>query len=351
MLPPPDTLTRRWKRLKKRCSFSSGDSKLVRSKSFTEQEVLPASNDKEHKPDERDKYHTVGTRDGSKFQGFREKIAQWNSDLKKRRSTENLSLHHCVAHQVNVERDGDENSFFVTASPQQGQVKNAVVVSSGNSSKTSIRHGSIQPWSPSPSPPISDISSDGTPDHRRSDFYGCQPALFQDQDSGYDGFCPEQSIYSTTSSDSSSVISSEADISMPAIPTLYGRALARPRPSPIYEKDGGSRDSTVYSYRASSPRSRIAQATVISLVRSQASNGDVSVPPPLPPRPSLMPECISLPPINIPKPASGIIRQGAISLPRRRTESQEKNRNRGASREDNSPKDSKEMTADQNIKV
>jgi hypothetical protein len=64
-----------------------------------------------------------------------------------------------------------------------------------------------------------------------------------------------------------------------------------------------------------------------------------------------MPECISLPPINIPKPASGIIRQGAISLPRRRTESQEKNRNRGASREDNSPKDSKEMTADQNIKV
>jgi hypothetical protein len=42
MMPPGDTLARRWRRLKKRCSFSStGDNnKLVRSKSFTEQAGL-----------------------------------------------------------------------------------------------------------------------------------------------------------------------------------------------------------------------------------------------------------------------------------------------------------------------
>jgi hypothetical protein len=41
MMPPGDTLARRWRRLKKRCSFSTGDNnKLVRSKSFTEQAGL-----------------------------------------------------------------------------------------------------------------------------------------------------------------------------------------------------------------------------------------------------------------------------------------------------------------------
>ena len=327
MLPPPDSLARRWRRLKKHCSFSSGDNRLVRSKSFTEQETLPGSRDTEQ--EDREKYHTVGTRDGTKFQGIREKIAQWNSDLKKRRSTENLAHHHFPAVQDSVDKDSDESSQFVTALPQQGQVKNAVVVSYGTSSKAGNRDGSVPLWSPSPSPPISDISSDSHTDNRRGNFYGRQPALFQDQDSGYDGFCPEQSIYSTTSSDSSSVIS-EADNSLPAFPALYGRGLARPRPTPIYEKDGGSRDSSLCSNKTSSPRSRIAQATVVNLVRSHTSGHDASVPPPLPPRPSPHSSPASLPPLCNPKPALGIIRQGAVSLPRRRPEFHERLRAHGA---------------------
>jgi hypothetical protein len=295
----------------------------VRSKSFTEQDVLPTSSDKEHTQEDREKYHTVGTRDGSKFQGFREKLVQWNSDLKKRMSTENLSLQCAVAGNNFKVKDGDENSMFVTAVPQQGQVKSAVVVSYHTSSSSRSRQESLPPWSsPSPSPPISDISNDSTPDHRRSDSYRLHPALFQDQDSGYDGYCPEQSIYSTTSSDSSSVISSEADISLPVPSTLHRRALTRPRPAPIYEKDGGSRDPSLCRYRAAPLQSRIAQATVINLVKSQAS-GDTSVPPPLPPRPSSHSTSMSLPPLHNPKPSSAMIRQGAISLPRKRPDSQD----------------------------
>ena len=350
MLPPPDSLARRWRRLKKHCSFSSGDKRLVRSKSFTEQETQETSRDTEQ--EDRDKYHTVGTRDGTKFQGIREKIAQWNSDLKKRRSTENLAHHHHVTdgHRP-FDKDGVEKSLFVTALPQQGQVKSAVVVSYNSGLKPNCRQESTPPWSsPSPSPPISDLSSDSTPDHRRRNYFRPNPALFQDQDSGYDGFCPEQSIYSTTSSDSSSVIS-EADNSLPAFPALYGRGLARPRPTPIYEKDGGSRDSSLCSYKTSSPRSRIAQATVVNLVRSHASGHDASVPPPLPPRPSPHSSPASLPPLCNPKPASSTIRQGAVSLPRRRTEFQERFRSKGSAKVENSPENSKEVTADQNSKV
>ena len=63
---------------------------------------------------------------------------------------------------------------------------------------------------------------------------------FQDQDSGYDGFCPEKSLYSTTSSDTSSVLSSSDPEPPAASPhqaePVYTRPRPRPRPSPIYEK-------------------------------------------------------------------------------------------------------------------
>jgi hypothetical protein len=341
MLPEGDSLARRWRRLKKHCSFSSGDKKLVRSKSFIEQETLANSSN-----EDRDKYHTVATRDATKFQGIRDKIAQWNSDLKKRRSSENLASHYFQS-SLSAEKESDETSQFVTALPQQGQVKNAVVVNYGTIAKGGNRDGSLPPWSPSPSPPISDISSDSNPDHRRSDYFGNQSsALFQDQDSGYDGFCPEQSIYSTTSSsDSSSVISSEAEQqSLAVFPSLYGRAaLARPRPAPIYEKDGG-RD---YTYRTLSPR--IAQATVVNLVRG---GEDASLPPPLPPRPSHQPTPpISLPPPTIPKPESRTIRQGAVSLPRRRTEFQERFRSKGTTKGESLQEDSNGKRSELNDKV
>ncbi len=282
-----------------------------------EQEILPAATSDDNK----DKYHTVGTRDGTKFQGIRDKIVQWNSDLKKRMSTENLA----AAAQHSRDTEAEDSSMFVTATPQQhGQVKSAVVVVANNS-----RQDSLSPWSTnssSPSPPVSDSDS-STPDHRRSESsYRPHPAIFQDQDSGYDGYCPEQSIYSTASSDSSSVIS-EADTSLPLFSSLYGRSLARPRPSPIYEKDG--RDESLCKFGTTSPRSRIAQATVINLVRSQVAGGgggDASLPPPLPPRPSSRTALTSLPPLHNPKPALGIIRQGAVSLPRRRPEVQERAR-------------------------
>ena len=38
-MSPPVALTKRWKKIKKRCSFSSSD-RLVRSKSFTEQDTI-----------------------------------------------------------------------------------------------------------------------------------------------------------------------------------------------------------------------------------------------------------------------------------------------------------------------
>ena len=41
MSPPSTGLAKRWKKIKKRCSFSSSD-KLVRSKSFTEQVNITA---------------------------------------------------------------------------------------------------------------------------------------------------------------------------------------------------------------------------------------------------------------------------------------------------------------------
>ena len=90
MPPPVTTLTRQWKKIKKRCSFSSSD-RLVRSKSFTEE--LPANHlepdepvEQEEQDVEGNKYLTVGAREAGRFQGLRTKIVQWNSELKKRRS-------------------------------------------------------------------------------------------------------------------------------------------------------------------------------------------------------------------------------------------------------------------------
>ena len=45
-MSPPVALTKRWKKIKKRCSFSSSD-RLVRSKSFTEQDVDNGEKDEE----------------------------------------------------------------------------------------------------------------------------------------------------------------------------------------------------------------------------------------------------------------------------------------------------------------
>lgn len=240
-MAPPVALAKRWKKIKKRCSFSSSD-RLVRSKSFTEHDTSESHEAPviiDHVPGQyADKYLTVGSRDATRFQGLRDKIAQWNTDLKKRRSTENLSsgvVRPCQERSRGG-GGGEHGSMFVVASPTSGvhPVKSAVISStvySTASLKTPTRKSSsrvhLSPWSsPSPSPP-SPSSDDLSSDNQRNDSYTSQHSLYQDQDSGYDGFCPEKSIYSTGSSDTSSVMSSEGHDSshVNIMESLYSRSV------------------------------------------------------------------------------------------------------------------------------
>ena len=74
-MSPPVALAKRWKKIKKRCSFSSSD-RLVRSKSFTEQDVTREEGGGEKRRTEQhseavmgaEKYLTVGARDVNRFQ-------------------------------------------------------------------------------------------------------------------------------------------------------------------------------------------------------------------------------------------------------------------------------------------
>ena len=357
IMSPPVALTKRWKKIKKRCSFSSSD-RLVRSKSFTEQDVSPGGKDEEeekhishggHTSSACDtKYLTVGSRDITRFQGLRDKIAQWNYDLKKRRSSDNLSVVH-ISNKLDHDVHESTPPMFVVASPTNGNfVKSAVVISSNNTnSLKSPRKGGDRRWcSPSPSPPspASDNSSDC---NQRNDSYTSNHSLYQDQDSGYDGFCPEKSIYSTGSSDTSSVMSSEGQDGANITNISYNRDLEiystrsrpRPRPSPIYEKHQD------YSgqYGTLSPRCQIAQATVVNLVNKTTHHPPPpppDVPPPLPPRPAShhrdgdhTGDQVNLPPhppLPRTKPKSKVIMSGAISLPRRRDQFREAARRRGS---------------------
>ena len=377
-MSPPVALAKRWKKIKKRCSFSSSD-RLVRSKSFTEQDTVARETEEpgrrrleehEEKVMGAEKYLTVGARDITRFQvrrklfnslfnsffpqililqGIREKIAQWNSDLKlRRRSTDNLSSLH-----ISEPRDHgrhheprdhhDDSGMFVVASPGTGgghcRVKSAVVISSTG---RGVTRGVTPPSSP-PSPGASDDFSD-----QRNDSYTSQHSLYQDQDSGYDGFCPEKSLYSTGSSDTSSVMSgdtggSSAGHDTPAVlgynntGDIYARTRPRPRPAPIYEKHG---DYGCGQYGTLAPRGRatIAQATVVNLVKAPPPP---DVPPPLPPRPltrgdtscvgdqSQVTQMPQVPPMAA-KPRSRVIMSGAISLPRRRDQFKEAARRRGS---------------------
>jgi len=221
-------------------------------------------------------------------------------------------------------------------------VKSAVVISSTTSYSTQSlkprpKPTSSSPWSsPSPSPPASDDCSEP---NQRSPY---PRSLYQDQDSGYDGFCPEKSIYSTGSSETSSVLSSDSpDTSYRE--DSYGRSPARPRPSAIYEKhseycsdlreppSSGYRDIREPPLSTGQARNRatISQATVVTL--SKTGRGDAT-PPPLPPRPPPLrdPSSTPVPPAPQPKPRSRTILQGAVSLPRKRGEFRSAARRRGS---------------------
>ena len=168
-------------------------------------------------------------------------------------------------------------------------------------------------------------------------------ALSQEQDSCYDGFCPEKSLYSTGSSDTSSVMSGASSgqetpsgvMSYTHTGDIYARTRPRPRPSPIYEKHGDYTVNGQYGTLAARGRATIAQATVVNLVKSPPPP---DVPPPLPPRPltirdppsgDMMSSTPHLPPMAA-KPRSRVIMSGAISLPRRRDQFKEAARRRGS---------------------
>ena len=287
--------------------------------------------------------------------------------------------------------------MFVIASPktQTATVKSAVVKSSNAEYCTPVMSKSFSkvstisnsrgqsPWSsPSPSPPVSDhLEGRRTSLHiessyhsqRNNDSYHSHGSLCQDQDRGYDGFCPEKSIYSTGSSDTSSVLSSEgsADISNSyrgdSSLEIYSRGrTSRPRPTPIYEKhedysdllrkDSGSHYGTVVSARA-----QIAQATVVNLVKSSTPKKNsgpmfIDEPPPLPPRPPAyrgkVDDTNSTTPPIIPnsKPKGKVIEQGAISLPRKRSEFQEHAKRRGSYHDNTMGEDTK-LVIEDNEKV
>ena len=497
MSPPTDTIARKWRKLKKRCSFSGSDraERLIRSKSFTEPEIIAGKKenggDNHYNGDfhennrlaetritsDKEKYLTVGSKDMPKFQGLRDRISQWNSELKKRRaSTENLSALQAAKIEAAAANSGgsslitftnsnnykitsEENSMFVMASPKQGYVKSAVVISSNAKESTTVidnnspimskstslnrfnhynnntnrqpvhrisprnstpvkssvkeinSKGSETPhqqhspladslaWSsPSPSPPVSEDSGEFHHHHNQrntsnsndstpspfSNSSSSQQMMFMDQDSGYDGFCPEKSIYSTGSSETSSLLSSDGhengmhhanQYPMSADYTFPRARTGRPRPSPIYEKHSeyGNRDMLRDSNTSSSsgvdtspmpsrnsgsmnhygtvntsPRAKIAQATVVNLVNKshnhprqysrQNQSPPCTPPPPLPPRPALHPVSPnSLPPIpsSLTKPIGRHnIQHGAVSLPRKKIEFAERVRRRGSYHDD-----------------
>ena len=402
-MSPPASLSARWRKIKKRCSFSSSD-RLVRSKSFSEEVSATEIEPGEVEQDEQEmegKYLTVGAREAGRFQGLRTKIVQWNSELKKRRSSENLSER--TGREVDRVKKGDDHMFVVASPSNSGFVKSALVISSSTTSYStqSLKprpkpRPNTSPWSrtrtsgggnpvehqwsstkgpksagkkvenvwspsrgpkvrehvddhwssPSPSPPASDDFSD--PDtSQRTHSFACQRTLYQDQDSGYDGFCPEKSIYSTGSSETSSVLSSDGqeprDTSF-RDPETYGKSPARPRPSAIYEKHSDYcqelREPTPLHQstpQTRSGRATISQATVVTLSKTGLASGRYQdLPPPLPPRPPppreegslLVPTVV--PPVPQIKPRNRMIMQGAVSLPRKKTEFREQARRRGS---------------------
>jgi len=358
-MSPPSALAKRWRKIKKRCSSFSSSDKLVRSKSLTERDV---SNEEEDDEDDevtlQDKYLSVGPRDASRFQGLRHKIVQLkDSTLKKRRSTDNLTSwwqFHETSGGTGVRRsdsvkevvsDEPDKGGFIVANPQQGGRVKSAVISATNPYCTNARAPrapqekriSVDWSSPSPSPPASDHSAEFSPG-RKDTSYSSHLTFYQDQDSGYDGFCPEKSIYSTGSSDTGSVLSSEGSDKVgyhsKADYVIYGRTPGRPRPQPIYEKhEDYSKPATgaISHYGTVSPRAHIAQATVINLVKTTQPGQRDDGPPPLPPRPSsIKEEENQAPPPPKPKPRSKMITQTTTSLPRRRTDFREKGRRRGS---------------------
>jgi len=461
------TLARKWRKIKKRCSsFSSGDS-LSRSKSedrsivgvhhnnlsISQVECGMPGDDLRTQEDEGiaigEPNATLNT-DASKFRHLRDKLQQWNSDLKKRRNSQGDSIsqwwqwqgtqttgagggggtktsssqHHgsTTTLKANVVRtsslkerhndrheeiEDEDDDVFVTADPIRGQhhqVKSAIIsttnpyctsarvskrrfhnsrivtTSSAASVAVSTRWdasggsgGPVETSAPSPSSDSSDSSlvlsssASSTSSHSPNANNNSASAsiLSHDQDSGYDGYCPDKSITSigsssetssstegeshygntlTTSTPNNHQFQSSPNRQFASSAAIYGRigqlrgGGSRERPQSVYEKQFGPVQQCLLSSppmtQQRSQQVSIGQATVINLVNkssttSSPSDGS-SVPPPLPPRPNAMMggtsstaggradlnSSFSTPPKIEPKPQHHVIKHTSTSLPR-----------------------------------
>jgi len=296
--------------------------------------------------------------------------------------------------------EDEDDDVFVTADPIRGQhvtVKSAII-STTNPYCTSARvskrrfHNSriittasaasnrgwdggsgsgggtvqVEASAPSPSSDSSDSSlvlsssASSTSSHSPNANNGSASAsiLSHDQDSGYDGYCPDKSITSIGSSSetSSSTEESHYGNTLTSTPNhqftnsspnrqfassaaIYGRigqlrgGGSRERPQSVYEKKFGPVQQCLLSSppmtQQRSQQVSIGQATVINLVNnknSSSSPSDVSIPPPLPPRPAAMmggsarvdlnSSFSATPPKIEPKPQHHIIKHTSTSLPR-----------------------------------
>lgn len=392
-----NTLARKWKKIKKRCSSFSSSDGLHRSKSVSDRQDFEADDDDEgiDGTDKRDRYGSIGSNDASKFRNFRDKLNQWNAEMRRRRNSQGESVsqwwqwHGTTAanndrprsgivrtSSLKDARDGNpegSDDVFVTADhhPGKQQVKSAIIsttnpyCTTARVSKSRKHHRVSIDWdTPSPSPPASEeCSCDETAKHvtvSQSFNISTTSSLCHDQDSGYDGYCPDKSITSISSSENTSVASNEeshyGNTSHFKDYSIYGRlGTPRNRSGCVYEKTAfgpvqhvlnGSEPPPLPPPPPSSAlptvgpkpqqqisppvRSQISHATVVSLVRNHVSHSEPvrpplpkgfedPEPPPLPPRPPSHGLSSPAPPPlpdNLQKPS--VIKQTSTSLPRSR---------------------------------
>ena len=387
------SLARKWKKIRKRCSsFSSnGDNNasnaaLSRSLSInagdTNDDSLVAIGDLNvtiANP-------TSTEREMSTFSGLKTRLQQFTEKKRRRSSQErdsvsqwwqwqgakndsgnlttedNVTLRSCRSRKSVIrtsslkerkastnDQDPEDDDVFVRADPvnrgQRVHVKSAIISSTANPYCTTAR--------------VPKTSLTGKTSPNRNSTALLYPHRFSspvkngshpDQDSGYDGYCPDKSITSLGSSENASLMSSASSstsneeshygntmVGFASTAAIYGRISRQVRPQSVYEKQFGpvqhslsleSPSSSTGSTPppplppSSSSRSQISQATVVNLVTSRISGGIPEEPPPLPPRPasgSLSPDPKSTPPKLPPadlKPHS--ITQASTSLPRSR---------------------------------
>ncbi len=285
------SLARQWRRLKKRCSsFSSSDaaSGLVRCKSMAERlaDQTRADHDEEafvhlqqlHLAAERPQGLLRGKLDQLRrrrsSQG--DSISQWwqwqglpQSETPPPRPSvaRSCSLKSAVPHTRNNQhnqQDDDDDDVFVTADAvrsREGVVRSAMIVSaaSANPYCTSARRSR-------PPPPLPNDRFDRTrleaPLATTLRLRGSE----QDQDSGYDGYCPEMSVCSS-SSENASVMSSSPE-------------------EPGYGHNHNDFVMSHHHHRAPNHRrAEASRASVVHLVSTLQSRSRPLPPPPPPPVP------------------------------------------------------------------